>query len=133
MPRELQWESAPGGVRHGEFVDVPGIGRYLVRRVGKSSRDYRAQLNGKPTEFWGTAAQVKAMVQRFVEANRLGELNQAAVSTTKSPLPTAADLTRQMRILLEGGAPPWVQKVEQREDNLICVLTEGRVFEVRVR
>jgi hypothetical protein len=71
--------------------------------------------------------------RRSSEVRRAGELNRAAVSTRMSPLPKAADLTRHMRILLEGGAPPWVQKVEQRGDNIICVLTEGRVFEVTVR
>jgi hypothetical protein len=69
---------------------------------------------------------------RAAEA-RAGELNQAAVSVNKSPLPTAADLVRQILILLMGGAPPWVQNVEQRDDKTLCVLTEGRVFEVTVR
>jgi hypothetical protein len=129
----LRWESAPGGVRNGEIVDVPGIGRYLVRRIGKSSRLFKALLNGQSAGHVGPRDQVKAAVQRDIEARRAGELNQMAVSTRMSPLPKAADLTRHMRILLEGGAPPWVQKVEQRGDNIICVLTEGRVFEVTVR
>jgi hypothetical protein len=64
---------------------------------------------------------------------RLGELNRAAVSTTSSPLPTAADLSESIRVLLMGGAPPWVQNVERRDEHTLCVLSEGRVFEVRVR
>lgn len=64
---------------------------------------------------------------------RAAELNRAAVSTTACPLPAAADLTEAIRVLLMGGAPPWVQTVERRADDLLCVLTDGRVFEVRVR
>jgi hypothetical protein len=129
----LRWEPAPYTRKKECFVDVPGVGRYLIKRVGRSSHNYRAHLNGAGTTFWGTVDEVKLMVQRAVDAMQLGELNRAAVSTRMSPLPKAADLTRQMRILLEGGAPPWVQKVEQRDDNTLCVLTEGRVFEVSVR
>jgi hypothetical protein len=129
----LRWESAPGGVRHGEFVDVPGVGRYLVKRSGKSSRQYVARLNGKMAGHVGPVDVVKAAVQRDVDALRAGALNRAAVSTTSSPLPKAADLTESIRVLLMGGAPPWVQNVEQRDEHTLCVLSEGRVFEVTVR
>jgi hypothetical protein len=136
--RELQWESVPHA-RHGQvMVDVPGIGRFLVKRLGKGSREWRAYRNGEATDMMagidsGGKRGVMRKVQEHVDAIRAGELNQVAVSTRMSPLPKAADLTRHVRILLEGGAPPWVQKVEQRGDHTICVLTEGRVFEVTVR
>jgi hypothetical protein len=132
--RRLGWEPVPFG-RGSVFADVPDIGRYLIRyEGGRGKRRYHVTLNGKPIYVeHGTLDFIKEQVQRAVDAVKVGELNQAAVSTRMSPLPKAADLTRHVRILLEGGAPPWVQKVEQRGDHTICVLTEGRVFEVTVR
>jgi hypothetical protein len=134
----LLWEPIPYA-RHGQVMaDVPGVGRYLIKRLGKGSREWRAYLNGEPTTLFagiedGGKQGVMRKVQERVDALRAGGLNQAAVSTTKSPLPTAADLTNSIRVLLMGGAPPWVENVEQRENGVLCVLTAGRVFEVRVR
>jgi hypothetical protein len=129
----LRWEREPYGGK-AEFVDVPGTGRYLVKRIAPHQRMFRAWLNGKPTSFFGeTMDHVKSSVQRSVTALRLGELNKAAVSTAASPLPLAADLSESIRVLLMGGAPPWVENVERRDDSTLCVLTPGRVFEVTVR
>jgi hypothetical protein len=60
----LRWEETS---QH-SFVDVPNVGRYLVRRRAPRSREWVALLSGKSTSFNGSREEVKAMVERFVRS-----------------------------------------------------------------
>jgi hypothetical protein len=64
---KLRWQNSQH-VRNVEYVDISGIGRYLVRRVHKGSRVFRAYLNNVPTSFMGDMPEVKSMVERSVRA-----------------------------------------------------------------
>jgi hypothetical protein len=58
----VQYDSAA------RMLDVKDIGRYLVRRRSKGSRQYVALLNGKSTTFCGSRDEVETMVERSVRA-----------------------------------------------------------------
>lgn len=60
----LRWDKAP--YTHNWIVDVPGLGRYLIKRLGKGSRTFRAYLNNKPTAYFGNEEQIKRAIERTV-------------------------------------------------------------------
>lgn len=77
----LRWEALPGG-RRGEFVDVTGLGRYVVRPEAMRSKIWRAYLNNKRTTYSsGNPADVKKAVARAVSQHGL-----ALVKPTKDGL-----------------------------------------------
>jgi hypothetical protein len=137
----IRWEHAPGGVKNGLLTDVPGLGRYLIKRTAPHSRTFRAYLNNRPTSYFSdTADDVKQAVERAIRqraVERAGKLNEGAVrahatGTPPQDRPNCEDLLLSIEALLMGGAPPWVQTVT-RHGSALCVLTDGRVFEVTVR
>lgn len=48
------------------IIDVPGLGRYIVRCTAQGSRTWRAWLNNKPTSYYGTKQDVMAAVDRAI-------------------------------------------------------------------
>jgi hypothetical protein len=63
----MMWEKVPG--KKAWFVDVDGVGRYLVAWGKAGGRQYAARLNGQLTSFRAAKADdVKAMVERTVRA-----------------------------------------------------------------
>jgi hypothetical protein len=52
------------------IADVPGIGRYLIRRRMKGSREHVLMLNDTSTKHYGTVDQLKATVERIVAARQ---------------------------------------------------------------
>jgi hypothetical protein len=48
------------------ICDISGIGRYLIRRREKGSREFVLLLNGKSTKYYGTVEQLKKIVERIV-------------------------------------------------------------------
>jgi hypothetical protein len=62
----LRWEAVPFGRGDVEaFVDVPGLGRYLVSRAGKSSREFFVRLNNGPVKHRGPSEDCKRWVQQL--------------------------------------------------------------------
>lgn len=45
--------------------DIPGIGRFLIQRRTKSSREYVLKLNGISTKHYGTVDELKEIVSRW--------------------------------------------------------------------
>ena len=65
----LRWEPVSG--KKGEFVDVPNVGRYLIKREEPRSRTWRAFLSGKRTTFASAdIGAVRSMVERAVRAKQ---------------------------------------------------------------
>jgi hypothetical protein len=84
--RELQWESVPHA-RHGQvMVDVPGIGRFLVKRLGKGSREWRAYRNGEATDMMaGIDSGGKRGVMRKVQRARRCDQKPASSIRQRCP------------------------------------------------
>lgn len=67
----LAWEAVGRGHKDQWFVDVPNVGRYLVRREAPR-KPFRAYLNARKTDFVDEKADnVKAMVERTVRARNM--------------------------------------------------------------
>jgi hypothetical protein len=52
------------------ICDVPGIGRYLIQRRHKGSREFVLKLNGVSTKYYGTVEQLKKIVERILAAQQ---------------------------------------------------------------
>lgn len=66
-----QWQNLPYGM-NGQFWDVNGVGRYVVRPERKGVRTWRAYLNSKSTSFTAIGGEkVKLMVERAVRSQQL--------------------------------------------------------------
>jgi hypothetical protein len=50
-------------------TDISGVGRYLIQRRGKGSREYVLMLNGKSTKYYGTVDELKKTVERINNAS----------------------------------------------------------------
>jgi len=67
-PKIGEWKTLPYGMR-GKHIDIPGIGRYVIRPESKGSRTWRAYLNSTRTQFSGIGEEpVRAMVERFIRS-----------------------------------------------------------------
>lgn len=61
--RVLRWDTVP----HSPNVwvaDVPGVGRYMIRRIRKGSKLFGLYLNAKPTRHRGTPDRLKELAQQ---------------------------------------------------------------------
>jgi hypothetical protein len=63
----VMWERTPYRTG-GWFVDVAGIGRYLIKRSRPGVREFVLMLNGQRTKYRGTADELKVIVARIVSA-----------------------------------------------------------------
>ena len=61
----IRWQKAPYGIK-AEFADVPGAGRYLIQRLKPRSREFILRLNNTRTKYYGTADELKKIVDRIV-------------------------------------------------------------------
>jgi hypothetical protein len=50
------------------ICDVPKVGRYLIERRHKGSREFVLKLNGTSTKFYGTVDQLKQAVERILSS-----------------------------------------------------------------
>lgn len=62
--KQFRWDSPPHHSKE-RCLDVPGLGRYLVRREAPRARTFIVLLNGKKTAYSGrTMEEAMAIVER---------------------------------------------------------------------
>jgi hypothetical protein len=66
----LRWEKAPYG-SSAWFADVPGVGRYLIRRRESRRHEFVLLLNNVRTKYYGSADELKRTVERICNAARM--------------------------------------------------------------
>jgi hypothetical protein len=59
------WDTIPN-TRDVFITDVPGLGRYLIKRPVKGCRQFRLYLNNRGTSYFGTVDQLKKTVDRII-------------------------------------------------------------------
>jgi hypothetical protein len=65
----MQWQQAM--YTRNPFLDVPGVGRYLIKREQKGSRVFRVYLNNTRTAYYGTVDECKVAVEGAVRSREM--------------------------------------------------------------
>jgi hypothetical protein len=63
------WDKPPHNTNKW-VADISGVGRYLIQRREKGSREYVLKLNGRTTKYYGTVDELKKTVERIVSSTK---------------------------------------------------------------
>ena len=66
MPTMNNWENY-----HDIWVLQTKVGRFVIRRDKRGSRDFHLWLGKKPTTHWGTVEELQKVVNRILYAQQI--------------------------------------------------------------
>lgn len=107
----LRWDHPPHDADT-DIVDVPGVGRYMIKREGRGKRTFAVWLNNKRTTYNGSRAECHKAVEMIIAQRDMIESEQP----NKEAYPPAG-LNRTPRVVREHGEFPSPEHRDARIHN----------------